>query len=71
MCSYLSPALLENLRLKQIEEDEYLVGQGSSLNNLYLLVDGKLQVQHFQQHGSYAVFSIEKAFSVIGDLELF
>ncbi|MCU4583157.1 helix-turn-helix domain-containing protein [Acinetobacter gyllenbergii] len=71
LCNYFSPALLENLRLKQIEEGEYLVAQGSSLNNLFLLVDGKLQVEHFHQDGSYAVFSIEKAFSVIGDLELF
>lgn len=68
---YLSPILLENLQLKQLEVGEYLVSQGGSLNNLYLLVKGKVQVENYQKDGSCAVFSIERAFSVIGDLELF
>ncbi|KYQ82458.1 Crp/Fnr family transcriptional regulator [Acinetobacter sp. NRRL B-65365] len=68
---YLSPILLENLQLKQLGPGEYLVAQGGSLNHLYLLVMGKLQVENYQKNGSCAVFSIERAFSVIGDLELF
>lgn len=68
---YFSPILLENFLLKQIEAGEFLLAQGSSLSSLYLLVNGKLQVEHYQKDGSCAVFSIERAFSVIGDLELF
>lgn len=69
--THLSSTLLSALRLKQIEAGEYLVSQGCLITSLYLLVFGKLQVEHYQEDGNRAVFSIEKAFSVIGDLELF
>lgn len=68
---YFSQQLIESMQLKRVDAGEYLVAQGSKLINLDLVVDGKLQVEHFEIDGNRAVFSIEKAFSVIGDLELF
>lgn len=55
---YFSPILLENFLLKQIEAGEFLLAQGSSLSSLYLLVNGKLQVEHYQKDGSCAVVRV-------------
>lgn len=50
---------------------EYLLSQGEPANCLYFLVDGKVEVEHFDEQGGRAVFSFEQAFSIIGELELF
>lgn len=67
----LSPSLISTLRLVKVEAGEYLITQDSKLTHLFCLVDGKLQVEHYELDGSRAVFSFEEAFSVVGDLELF
>lgn len=63
--------LIDSMRLTKLSPGEYLIAQGCRLTKLYLVVEGKLQVEHYERDGNRAVFSIEKAFSVIGDLELF
>ncbi|ANQ25721.1 Crp/Fnr family transcriptional regulator [Vibrio natriegens] len=68
---HFSTQLIESMRLTKLTPGEYLITQGSRLTKLHLVVEGKLQVEHYEKDGSRAVFSIEKAFSVIGDLELF
>lgn len=68
---HLPPQLLEGIRVTKLQAGEYLIAQGSVLSKLYLVVEGKLQVEHYERDGNRAVFSIETAFSVIGDLELF
>ncbi|WCP68993.1 Crp/Fnr family transcriptional regulator [Vibrio tubiashii] len=68
---HFSPQLIDSMRLTKLTPGEYLIAQGSRLTKLHLVVEGKLQVEHYERDGNRAVFSIEKAFSVIGDLELF
>lgn len=68
---HFSPQLIDSLRLTKLAPGEYLIAQGSRLTKLYLVVEGKLQVEHYKKDGNQVVFSIEKAFSVIGALELF
>ncbi|AOF01386.1 transcriptional regulator [Serratia surfactantfaciens] len=67
----LSPPLLAALRLVSVEAGEHLVTQSDRLSHLYLLVQGKLQVENYDANGMHIVFSFETDFSVIGDLELF
>ncbi len=45
--------------------------QGDQLTDIFFLLKGKLQVDQFHLDGNQAVFSFEKPFSMIGDLELF
>ena len=63
-------ALLEHIRLYQFDKGEFLYHQGDKQEYLYCLLKGKLQVDFFQEDGSFAVFAFESAFSMIGDLEL-
>ncbi|MBI6154520.1 cyclic nucleotide-binding domain-containing protein [Serratia surfactantfaciens] len=67
----LSAPLLAALRLVSVEAGEHLVTQSDRLSHLYLLVQGKLQVENYDANGMHIVFSFETDFSVIGDLELF
>ncbi|WMW61295.1 Crp/Fnr family transcriptional regulator [Serratia marcescens] len=63
--------MLAALRLVSVEAGEHLVTQSDRLSHLYLLVQGKLQVENYDANGMHIVFSFETDFSVIGDLELF
>nr|WP_232807628.1 Crp/Fnr family transcriptional regulator [Serratia surfactantfaciens] len=71
MRTALSAPLLAALRLVSVEAGEHLVTQSDRLSHLYLLVQGKLQVENYDANGMHIVFSFETDFSVIGDLELF
>jgi len=68
---YFCSELKSCMTLKQLQANEHLLVQGDQLTHLYLLVSGKLEVMFYQACGHNAVFSIEQAFSIIGDLELF
>ena len=54
----------------QYRKGEYLFFQEERLKQLYLLVEGKLQVDYLQPNGRQAVYSFETPFSIIGDMEL-
>lgn len=68
---YLPDSLLSTLRLIKINTGDYLVTQNSQIKQLFFLVEGTLQVEHYEENGRHIIFSHEKAFSVVGDLELF
>lgn len=61
---------IKKLRLIKFDPYQYLCHQGDELQAIYFLVQGKLQTDHIHKNGQQAVFSIEKPFSIIGDLEL-
>lgn len=49
---------------------EYLFFQEEELKNIFLLLEGKLQVDSLQRDGKQAVFSFETPLSIIGDMEI-
>jgi CRP/FNR family transcriptional regulator, putaive post-exponential-phase nitrogen-starvation regulator len=59
------------LALHKLSKGEYLCRQGGDLSHLFVLVDGKLQIDAFNAGGNHAVFSFASPLAVIGDLELF
>ncbi len=69
--THLSRSLLEVLALHKLSKGEYLCRQGGDLSHLFVLVDGKLQIDAFNAAGNHTVFSFESSLAVIGDLELF
>jgi len=71
LSKHFSSPMIDSMQLKKFYPGEYLTAQGTKLSSLYLLVEGKLQVEHYEKDGNRAVFSFENAFTVIGDLELF
>jgi CRP/FNR family putative post-exponential-phase nitrogen-starvation transcriptional regulator len=62
--------LLDALEVRQYCKGEYFFFQDERLKQLYLLVEGKLQVDYLQPNGRQAVYSFETPFSIIGDMEL-
>lgn len=67
----LNPGIISALNLVQMNAGEYLLTQDSPLLNLYLLVDGKVRIEHSEPNGSHAVYAFVTAFSILGDLEIF
>lgn len=67
----LSEPVIKMFDLYSVSKGEYVCHQGALLSYLYLLLDGKLQVDAFHPDGNLSVFSFEMPLSVIGDLELF
>jgi len=67
---HISENMINVLELQLFQSGEYLCRQDDSLTHFYMLLDGKVQVDHFNFGGSYAVFSFETPFALIGDLEL-
>jgi CRP/FNR family transcriptional regulator, putaive post-exponential-phase nitrogen-starvation regulator len=63
--------IIQELELYRVSKGEYLCRQGHDLNQLFLLVEGRLQVDAIQAFGNQAVFSFESPLSIIGDLEVF
>lgn len=61
----LSATLINLLR------NESLVLQESSLSGIFFLVEGVIQVEHYDVDGGSVVLTISKPLSVIGDLEFF
>lgn len=48
------------MRFKKVEMGQYLISQGTKLTNVYLLVEGKLQVEHYEKDGNRAVLKVRK-----------
>jgi CRP/FNR family transcriptional regulator, putaive post-exponential-phase nitrogen-starvation regulator len=69
--THLSRPVLEVLTLHKLSKGEYLCRQGGDLSHLFVLVDGRLQVDALNAGGNHVVFSFESPLAVIGDLELF
>ena len=67
----LPPYILENLQLIYLDKNEYLYHQNNRLENIFFLLQGKLQVDSSLEDGSKTIFSFETPFSILGDLELF
>lgn len=66
----LPPTIIERLELQFFEKGEFLLLQGEKLNNIYFLLEGKLQVGSLHPDGRQVIISFDTPFSIIGELEL-
>ena len=62
--------ILEEMALCAYKKGEFLFFQEDELENLFLLVEGKLQVDFIERSGKQVVYSFEKPFSIVGDMEI-
>lgn len=58
-------------KLINLQRHEALILQESSPIGIFLLVDGSLQVEHYDIDGGNVVLTIQESLSVLGDLEFF
>ena len=57
------------IEIKKLNKDEYLLHQGEKLNYIYILLRGKVKVNHINANGSSMLCSFNSPYSIIGDLE--
>lgn len=67
----LPKAVIDGMKLIKLKPGERLFSQGGPHTHLYFLVEGQIEIEHYDESGGRAVFSFESAFSVLGELELF
>ena len=67
---HLPAELIRVLNLCLYSKGEYLLLQEEKLKKLFMLVEGKLQVDYIEISGKQVVYSFETPFSIIGDMEL-
>ena len=58
------------IEIKKLNKDEYLLHQGEKLNYIYILLRGKVKVNHINANGNSMLCSFNSPYSIIGDLEL-
>lgn len=63
--------VLATAKLITLNKNQLLIMQNSRPSGIYLLVDGMLQIGQYDKNGGNIIFTVQKALSVIGDLELF
>jgi CRP/FNR family putative post-exponential-phase nitrogen-starvation transcriptional regulator len=68
---HLNPDLLRCLRLVSLPAQREFYVQTEEQTSIYLMVAGKVQVQHLHPNGKTAVLAMMTPLAVIGDLELF
>lgn len=64
-------SLLSVAKLITLDKNNFLVMQNSEPSGLYLLVEGMLQIGQYDKNGGNIIFTVQRALSVVGDLELF
>ena len=57
------------IEIKKLNKDEYLLHQGEKLNYIYILLRGKVKVNHINANGNSMLCSFNSPYSSIGDLE--
>lgn len=57
------------IEIKKLNKDEYLLHQGEKLNYIYILLRGKVKVNHINANGNSMLYSFNSPYSIIGDLE--
>ena len=57
------------IEIKKLNKDEYLLHQGEKLNYIYILLRGKMKVNHINANGNSMLCSFNSPYSIIGDLE--
>ena len=57
------------IEIKKLNKDEYLLHQGEKLNYIYILLRGKVKVNHINANGNSMLCSFNSPYSIIGDLE--
>ena len=57
------------IEIKKLNKDEYLLHQGEKLNYIYILLRGKVKVNHINATGNSMLCSFNSPYSIIGDLE--
>ena len=57
------------IEIKKLNKDEYLLHQGEKLNYIYILLRGKVKVNHINANGNSMLCSFPSPYSSIGDLE--
>jgi CRP/FNR family transcriptional regulator, putaive post-exponential-phase nitrogen-starvation regulator len=67
---HLPDEVVRALDLCLYHKGEYLLFQEEELRKLFMLVEGKLQVDYIETSGKQVVYSFETPFSMIGDMEL-
>ncbi|ENZ2229878.1 Crp/Fnr family transcriptional regulator [Salmonella enterica] len=67
--SELPSSLVTALKLIKVNANEYLLKQNDDLKQIFLLVHGRVQIEHFDECGRHVIFSFESALSMLGDLE--
>ena len=59
------------MEIQLFEKGEFLCRQGGAIQSIFLLLEGKLQVDGLHPDGRVVIFSFEKPFSIIGEVEYF
>lgn len=57
------------IEIIEINKDDYLLHQGEKLNHIYILLKGKVKVNHINANGNSMLCSFNGPYSIIGDLE--
>ncbi len=57
------------IEIIEINRDDYLLHQGEKLNHIYILLKGKVKVNHINANGNSLLCSFNGPYSIIGDLE--
>lgn len=69
--SYLSELLVANIHLKRLTNKELLYRRGEPLEQIYFLVQGKLEISTFSVEGQQVIYAFAEPFTILGEPELF
>lgn len=62
---------MKNLKLYHYGQSEFILKQGQTIKNIYLLVKGSCRVFKYLENGIEAIIHINHGFQVYGEVELF
>lgn len=65
-----SMKVIDTCQLWNFEKNEFILREGSQLNNYYYLVEGEIQTSYTMENGKTMPLKIYKDFQPIGDIEL-
>ncbi|SMB28016.1 conserved hypothetical protein [Serratia proteamaculans] len=68
---FLSDALISSARLISVNKGEALLTQDNRPSGIYFLVEGRLQIEHYDNDGRNIIFTIQEPLSIVGDIEMF
>ena len=57
------------IEIIEINKDDYLLHQGEKLNHIYILLKGKVKVNHINANGNSMLCGFNSPYSIIGELE--
>ncbi|QGH59911.1 Crp/Fnr family transcriptional regulator [Serratia proteamaculans] len=71
MRNFLSESLISSARLINVNKGGALLTQDNRPSGLYFLVEGRLQIEHYDDDGRNIIFTIQEPLSIVGDIEMF